>query len=143
MFAIIRVRGIRKLNPKIKKTLEMLNLNRPNHCVVVPETPQYRGMLNVVKDYVTFGQVDEDTIYKLVHKKGRKGRKMLRTLMDEKALKAAVKEIADEKKKLSDVADPVFCLHPPRKGYRNVKMNYPLGALGKRDDISKLINRMV
>lgn len=143
MFAIIRVRGIRKINPKIKRTLEMLNLNRPNHCVVVPETPQYRGMINIVKDYVTFGQIDENMLYKLINKKGRKGRKMLRTLMDEKAVKEAAKEIAEGKKKLSDVADPVFCLHPPRKGYEKIKLNYPLGALGKRDDISKLINRMI
>ena len=143
MFAIIRVRGIRKINPKIKKTLEMLNLNRPNHCVVVPESAQYKGMVNVVRDYVTFGQIDENMLYKLVHKKGKKGRKMLRTLVDEKALKAAVKEIADGKKKLSDIADPVFCLHPPKKGYEDIKLHYPLGALGKRDDISKLISRMI
>jgi len=143
MFAAIRVRGIRKINPKIKKTLEMLNLNRPNHCIVVPDTPQYKGMLNMVKDYVAFGEIDENTLYRLVYKKGRKGRKMLRTSMDENALKAAVKEVADGKKKLSEIIDPVFCLHPPRKGYKDIKLHYPRGALGKRDNISELISRMV
>ena len=143
MFAIIRVRGIRKINTKIKMTLEMLNLNKPNHCVVIPETPQYKGMLAVVKDYVTFGKIDENTLFKLIYKKGRKGRKFTRTLMDEKTIKDAAKEIFDGKKKLSEVIDPVFCLHPPRRGYKNIKVHYPLGALGKRENITELINKMV
>ena len=50
--AIVRVRGIRQIKPKIRKTLEMLRLNRPNHCVVVDDSKPMTGMLNVVRDQV-------------------------------------------------------------------------------------------
>ena len=61
MLAVVRIRGIRKVRPKIRDTLMMLNLNKPNNCVVVPETPQYLGMINVVRDYVAFGNGVEVT----------------------------------------------------------------------------------
>ena len=38
--------------------------------------------------------------------------------------------------------DPVFRLHPPRKGLKNIKKAYPMGALGKRDDMDEFIKRM-
>ena len=32
--AVVRVRGIRNLKPKIRKTLQLLKLNKPNHAVI-------------------------------------------------------------------------------------------------------------
>jgi len=135
--AIIRVRGTRKINPKIKRTLEMLRLNKPNHCVVVNSSPQTIGMIKVVKDYVAYGPIDEKTLTALIKKKGE--------------LSDSVKEadIADMAKKIfggkktSDFINPVFRLHPPRKGYRDTKRNYPAGDLGKRDDMVSFIKKMM
>ena len=143
MLAVVRIRGIRKVRPKIRDTLMMLNLNKPNNCVVVPETPQYLGMINVVRDYVAFGKIDENLLYKLLYRKGRKGSKTVMETVGKEKLKSVAKEIFEGKKKLKDVSDPVFCLHPPRKGYKNIKMQWPNGDLGRWDDISKLVNRMV
>ncbi|MEM2909060.1 MAG: 50S ribosomal protein L30 [Candidatus Bilamarchaeaceae archaeon] len=143
MIAVVRIRGTRKLKPKIRKTLEMLNLFKPNHCVVVPETPQYLGMLSVVKDYVTFGKIDSDMLFKLLYKKGKKGSRWVRELMEKEKLEEAARDIFDGKKKIQDIVDPVFCLHPPRKGYKNIKLSYPAGDLGARDDIATLLNRMI
>ena len=43
--AVLRIRGIRKLRPQVRRTLELLRLERPNHCVLVDDTPQTKGML--------------------------------------------------------------------------------------------------
>jgi large subunit ribosomal protein L30 len=143
MIAVVRVRGIRKVNPKIRKTLELLRLNRPNHCVVLKGSKQDIGMLRVVKDYIAFGEIDEETLFRLLYKRGTKGSKKLKELMEKDKIKEAAKGIAGGKTRIPDIGDPVFMLHPPRKGYRNTKKMYPFGDLGKRDDMNLLLRRMM
>jgi large subunit ribosomal protein L30 len=140
--AVLRIRGARRVAPRIKKTLELLRLERPNHCVLVDDTPQFMGMLLNVKDYVTYGPVDEKTIYSLLYKRGRKGSSLLRSVLKEEELKKAAKEIASGKKTV-EFANPVFRLNPPSKGYRDIKLSYPRGELGKREDMAPLLRRMV
>jgi len=140
--AIVRIRGIRNMNPKINKTLELLRLNKPNHCVLVEDTPQNRGMFNVVKDYVTFGPVAEATIYKLLLKRGTKGASMLHKVAKEDFIKKAATEVSTGKK-VADYADPVFRLPPPSKGYKDTRKCYPQGELGKRDEMDSLLRRML
>ncbi|MBD3209850.1 50S ribosomal protein L30 [Candidatus Micrarchaeota archaeon] len=141
-FAVVRIRGRRKMRPAIERTLEFLRLERPNHCVLLDDTPQNRGMLQKVKDYVTFGPVDEATVYRLLSRRGRKGRKMLRDMEKEDAIKKAAEEIASGKK-TSEFANPVFRLRPPSKGYSDIKAHYPQGELGKREEMNTLLSRMM
>jgi len=140
--AVLRIRGVRKLHPRIKKTLELMRLERPNHCVLLEDSPQNRGMLLVVKDYVAYGPVDEETILGLLSKRGRKGPALLRSVLDEAALKKAAKDIFSGKKTM-DYANPVFRLNPPSKGYKDIKRGYPKGELGRRDDMGALLRRMM
>ena len=70
-YAAVRVRGIINIKPDIKKTLELLNLTRANHCVIIDESKTTKGMLQVVKDYITWGEVDNKTIKNLISKRGR------------------------------------------------------------------------
>ena len=138
--AVIRIRGIRSMEPKIKIALEYLRLHRPHHCVILNASPQTMGAINKVRDYVAYGAVDEQTLSKLLLKRGEKGGKLLRELKTD--VKKIVKEFLDGKK-LSDFIDPVFRLHPPRGGYKDIKIHYPYGDLGKRDDINNLLKRMM
>jgi len=140
--AVVRIRGVRKVAPRIRKTFEFLRLNKPNHCVVVDDTPQNKGMIESVKDFVTYGPVDEATLLRLLKRKGRKGSKLLRTLLKEEEMAAAAKEIFGGKR-ISEFADPVFRLRPPSKGYKDIKLAYPAGDLGRREDISPLLRRML
>lgn len=140
--AVVRIRGIRKISPRIKKTMELLKLEKPNHCVLVDSSPQTLGMLGKAKDYVTYGPVDEATVLALLKKRGRKGQSLLRAVMDEEKLKKAAKEIFAGKK-TADYANPVFRLNPPSKGYRDMKAAYPTGELGKRDDMAPLLKKMM
>ena len=71
-YAVVRVRGTVNIHPDIKKTLTLLNLTRVNHCVLIEEKPSSKGMLNVVKDYVTWGDnLDKDVLTNLIKKRGR------------------------------------------------------------------------
>jgi len=67
---IVRVRGTVHIKQDIKKTLELLNLNKKNHCVIVQENPQIKGMINKTKNYITWGEIDETTENELKKAKG-------------------------------------------------------------------------
>ncbi|MFH1779965.1 MAG: uL30 family ribosomal protein [Candidatus Micrarchaeota archaeon] len=65
MRAIIRVRGIIGVNYKTKDALTQLCLTRKNHCVLVKESENLKGTLQRIKDYVTWGEINEETKKKL------------------------------------------------------------------------------
>ena len=68
---MIRARSDRGVTRKIRETMAMLNLTRVNHATIVMDSPSYRGMLQKSKDYITWGEVDANTIEKLIKERGR------------------------------------------------------------------------
>ena len=139
--AIIRVRGRRNIKPRIKKTLHLLSLYKVNHAVVKKLSPSLKGMLQHAKDYITWGEIEKETLIKLIKKRGEKGAKKAKELYSDKE----IEEIADEiiKKGKTEKIDKVFRLHPPRRGWKSIKHHYPRGALGRRDNMDELIRRMI
>lgn len=151
--AAIRVRGIVNVKPDIKKTLQLLNLTRVNHCMLLEENPSTKGMLQVVKDYITWGEIDKKVLSKLIIIRGKlEGDKNL----TESYIKSATsydnldklsQAIIDKKFKYKDIPSikPVFRLNPPRKGYEGVKRSFAnKGALGYRGEkINQLIEKMI
>ena len=71
MIAAIRVRGRTGLKKEIEDTMNMLRLNRINHAVILDENPNYQGMLQKAKDYITWGEIREDTLVKVITKRGK------------------------------------------------------------------------
>ena len=67
--AVILVRGLQSANYEIKDTLRMLNIHRRNVCAVFNNTKNVIGMINKVRNYVTYGEIDDETL-KLLKKKG-------------------------------------------------------------------------
>jgi large subunit ribosomal protein L30 len=141
VIGIVRVRGIRKIKPKIAKTLSLLRLNKVNHAVIVKANPKYLGMLAVAKDYITFGEVEKETVQKLIEKRGMVGRKKAIVLFKKEDIKKMVDEIWEGKR--PKLLNPVFRLHAPRKGWKSIKLPYPRGALGLRDNMDELLSRMM
>ncbi len=152
MLAVIRIRGSVKVRKEVKDTLAMLRLKRVNHCVIIPETPEYLGMLKKAKDRITWGKIDKKTLAELLRKRGKLiGNKKL----DEKTLKditgfESFEEFSDAlikgKVKLKDYKKikPVFRLNPPRHGFKSIRLNYPKGDLGNRGEkINELLGRMI
>ena len=61
MMVVILVRGKVGLSRAIKDTLSMLKLDRKNACVIIDDNPSMKGMVQKVKDRVTWGEVNEET----------------------------------------------------------------------------------
>ncbi len=141
IIAIVRVRGVRNIKPRIARTLSVLRLNKVNHAVVVKANPQYVGMLKVAKDYTTFGEVKKETVQKLVEKRGEVGRKKATEFLKKKDLEKIIDEIFEGKR--PKLLNPVFRLHGPRKGWRSIKLAYPRGALGMRNNMDEVLLRMM
>ena len=123
MVAIIRVRGGIRVKKSINDTLTMLKLYRVNCCVVYEKTPSIMGMIQKAKDYITWGDIDKETVQMLIVSHGK----------------------TDPKNK--EAVKPFFRLNPPKKGYgrKGVKKSFSQkGALGNRGkQIIDLIKRML
>ena len=153
VYAVIRVRGTVNVRHDIKKTLQMLRLHRVNHCVIVEENESFKGMLQKAKDYITWGELDKDTLVELIKRPGRLiGDKpvddeYIKRFTPYKSVEELAEAILDGKIRYRELPDikPVFRLSPPRKGYEGIKRAYSVGgALGYRGkDINDLIKRMM
>ncbi len=153
VYAVIRVRGTVNVRHDIKKTLQMLRLHRVNHCVIVEENETFKGMLQKAKDYITWGELDKDTLVELIKKRGRLigdrpvDDEYIKSSTPYKSVEEFAEAIIDGKIRYRDLPDikPVFRLSPPRKGYEGIKRAYSVGgALGYRGkDINDLIKRMM
>jgi len=62
LIAAVRIRGNVGIEPGINSTLTMLKLRNQNICVVYSSTPGILGMLKKTKDYVTWGEVNDETL---------------------------------------------------------------------------------
>ena len=69
--AVIRIRGSIGVKGDIKDTLAMLRLKNKNSCVIIKNSPAHVGMLRKVKDYVTWGEIDEKTMFQLLKVRGK------------------------------------------------------------------------
>lgn len=153
VYAAIRVRGRVNVNPNIRKTLELLNLTRVNHCVLIDETPSMKGMLNTAKDYITWGEIDKETLEKLIEERGRLiGDKRItddyiKNATPYDSISKLCEAIIEYKFKYKEIPEvkPVFRLNPPKKGYGSIKRPFKnKGALGYRSkEINEIIRRML
>ncbi|AHL23765.1 MULTISPECIES: 50S ribosomal protein L30 [Thermococcus] len=151
--ALIRLRSGIRARGEVRDTLAMLRLHRINHLVIVDDTPSYRGMIQKVKDYITWGEIDKETLVKLLRKRGRLvGNKPITDEYVQEKLGMSIEEFAEKvingEMKLRDLPNikPVFRLHPPRGGLKGSKKRSfkEGGALGYRGEkINELIERML
>ena len=152
-YAVVRVRGTVNVNPDTKRTLQLLNLTRANHCVLLEEKPSIKGMLQVAKDYVTWGEIEKDVLTKLISSRGKiEGDKELtddyiKSATSYDNVNKLSEAIIDNKFKYKDIPNvkPIFRLNPPKKGYEGIKRSVAnKGTLGYRGkEINKLIARMI
>jgi len=153
--AVVRVRGHAKIRHDAVETMDMLKLNRVNHCVILPQTSTTKGMLQTVKDYVTWGEVGHETLARLLHQKGEVvgGVRLTDAYVKDNSrskfasILSLAKAVEKGEARLTDIdgLKPVLRLPPPRQGYEGAKRNYTDGgALGYRGpEIEKLLDRML
>lgn len=118
--AIIRIRGLEGVKGEIVDTIKMLKLHKKNTCSIYQKTPATMGMVEKCKDYVTYGEIDEETYKLLVEKRG--------ITVDGKL-------------------QNYFMLNSPRGGFEKKGIKQPFtmkGALGyRKDKINALIKKML
>lgn len=152
--AVVRVRGTIGIRKESRDTLKILRLYKKNNCIIIPNTPAYIGMIKKVKDYTTWGEINEETFRLLLQKRGRLPRNKILTqeYLKEKTkldFDSFVKEVFAFKKTLKDVPGLklFFRLSPPRKGFerKGIKVQFSQGgALGyRKEKINELIQRML
>lgn len=129
LVAVVRVRGHVKVSHDIEETMKRLNLPRVNNCSLIRLTESYRGMINKCQNHVAYGTIDQQTLERLLARH---------------APEANAKEVLSGKLDSLKGNMPLR-LHPPKRGYRAIKLSYRQGgALGNMgDDINGLITRMI
>jgi len=151
MFAVVRIRGSVGVRREFEDAMDILRVHEQNTCVVVPENDSYKGMIEKVKDFVTYGKIDFETFLAMLKKRGRLegGRKI-----DDKTIKETgfesveqmAKDIFEGKANMKRIPKlkPIFRLTPPSGGFKSTKEHYPKGDLGKRSEaINELLKKMI
>jgi large subunit ribosomal protein L30 len=153
MEALVQLRGEVNQSQAVRDTLSMLNLHKVNHCVLVPETSTYRGMITKVNDWVAHGTPTAESVATLLEKRAEPadGNDPVddawlgeHTDYDDFASLAEAL-VAEETTLRAEGLSPTLRLHPPRGGHHGIK--HPTkegGQLGKHEseDISELLEAM-
>jgi large subunit ribosomal protein L30 len=150
---VVKIRGTVSAQREARATLDLLHLVHTNHAVLIDNRPAYKGMLQRVNSYVTYGEPTKETVAFMLQKRARlAGDKKLSDEYLQKAGYKSIDDLADaivnckaEYGKLPDV-EPRFKLHPPSKGYKGkTKKGFKAGGeAGYRGEaINDLVKRMV
>ena len=131
VIAAVRIRGRVNVRQSIEETMDRLNLKKVNNCTLIKVTDPYLGMLKKCTNHIAYGEVDEETLAKLVSRYGLN--------VDPKGVISGKVDIKEIKERMP------LRLHPPRHGMRSVRRHFnqggSVGYMGK--EINVLIARMV
>jgi len=150
--ALVRVRGKVDVNRDIANTLDFLHLKYKNNCNIVDDTPNNMGMVQKVKDYITFGEIEKETFEKMLVKRGvmNGGKKISDETLKPKfnSISSFVDAFFEGKASFKDIDLKIpFRLTPPAKGFEKAGIKKPFslgGALGNRKNkINELLLRMI
>ena len=152
MIIALRLRGRIGISSKIQDTMDLLRLRKVNHAVLIKDTPSNLGMIKKAKDYITWGEIDKDTMEAMLEKRARLSgnKKLTEEYLSENTKYKTIKELADYLSKGEETLEdlgikPVLRLHPPKKGHEGIKRSFKEGgALGYRGtEINKFLKRMI
>ena len=138
--AVIRIKGLTKIEAGMKETLERTRLRKKYVCVIMKESPETRIILKKIRSFVAYGKIDDSTLKELVSKRAQPAsadNSNKKKIDVEKAFK-------EVKAQEYETIKPYFRLHPPIGGVKSSKKHYPKGILGEHgEEINKLIKRML
>ena len=149
MLVAIRISGLIKIEKKkIEETMQRLRLKRKYTCVLLNDKPEIMGMIDVVKNIIAYGIINEKTLVLLLKNRGKKIGNVKAKLSEAEATKIAKEVLAGKKLEECGIV-PFFGLHPARGGIYT-KLHFPKGVLGYNKDkktgeekINDLIERML
>jgi len=152
-FLVVNLRGLVNTRAPVRSALEQLRLARRFNCTLVPDTPMFRGMLNVAKEHLAWRKAEAGIIEKLLLQRGEKsnGRKFsendLKALKQYSSFSDLAKALEAGKARLDGTQGmrSFFRLSPPRGGFRR-STRRPFeqgGVLGRNDQLDELVERMI
>lgn len=150
---VIKIRGTVRAQRETRETLNLLRLDHTNHAILIDSRPAYKGMLQRVNSYVTYGEPSKELVTTMISKRGRiaGNKKITEEYLQHSGFKTvedlaeAIVTLKTEYKNLPEI-EPRFKLHPPSKGFKgNTKKGFKAGGeAGYRGEaINDLVKRMV
>ena len=150
---VVKIRGTVRAQKETRETLDFLHLGHTNHAVLIDSRASYKGMLQRINSYITYGEPTKETVVMMLQKRAKLAGD--KKLTDEYLNKAGYKSMDDlaeaivsckvQFQKLPNI-QPLFKLHPPSKGYKGkTKKGFKAGGeAGYRGEaINDLVKRMV
>ena len=151
-YLVVRIKGQADVPHWATTTMTLLKLDKKYRATILPAKDNTLGMLNKVKHYISWIELDTDLAKELLDKKARKSGYQKITPEDLKEL--GFNTVEDLAKTLSDGTatlsklkplKPWFALSPPRHGFkRSTKKLYgQKGVLGSNKELGTIVRRMI
>ncbi|MEZ0393964.1 MAG: 50S ribosomal protein L30 [Desulfurococcaceae archaeon] len=154
LYAIIRIRGTVNVPYEVEHTLNLLRLRRKYTLVLYrKDAPGLEDMLRKASGWITWGEINDEVLAKLLEKRGRLpgNKRLTEDVVRQWGFQGGFAELA--KRLISGEVDmrslpmkPFMRLHPPRGGFRRStrRLYSDGGELGYRGQaINELILRMI
>lgn len=151
-FLVVRIRGQADVPHWATNTLKLLKLDKKFRATIIPAKENTLGMLNKIKHYISWQEIDISTTKELLDKKGRKSgyKKITAEDLSEigfKTIDELASSLTEGKSSLSKLKPlkPWFALAPPKHGFkRSTKKLYgQKGVLGHNKELVTLVKRMM
>ena len=151
-YLVVRIKGQADVPHWATTTMTLLRLDKKYRATILPAKDNTLGMLNKVKHYISWIELDAELAKDLLDKKGRKSGYQKITPEDLKELgfnsiDELAKALADGKANLSKLKPlkPWFALAPPKHGFkRSTKKLYgQKGILGANKELDTIVRRMI
>ena len=151
-YLVVRIRGQADVPYWATHTMTLLKLDKKYRATILPAKENTLGMLNKVKHYVSWIELDTTLAKELIDKKARKSGYKKVTSDDLKELGFASSDelasaLTEGKTTLSKLKPlkPWFALAPPRYGFkRSTKKLYgQKGVLGQNKELGTLVRNMM
>lgn len=151
-YLVVRIKGQADVPHWATTTMTLLKLDKKYRATILPAKDNTLGMLNKVKHYISWIELDADLAKELLDKKARKSGYQKITPEDLKEL--GFNTVEDLAKALSDGTatlsklkplKPWFALSPPKHGFkRSTKRLYgQKGVLGSNKELGTIVRRMI
>ena len=151
-FLVVRMRGTVNVPHWARTTLDLLHLDKKFRATIIPAKDNTKDMLNKIKHYVSWQELDVSTTKELLEKKARKGGYQKITADDITQLgfkntDDLAKSLVEGMTSLSKLKPlkPWFALSPPKNGFkRNTKKMYGEGGiLGNHKELLVQVRKMM
>jgi len=151
-YLVVRMTGQINVPHWAKTTLELLKLDKKFRATIIPAKDNTLGMLDRVKHYISWQEVDPNLAKELFTKKARKAGYKKITNEDLaplgfKTIDELAASITDGKLSMNKIKPikPWFALSPPRHGFkRSTRKTYGEGGiLGQNKDLTELVRSMI